>query len=771
MILIFSVLALGPAHGADQAEMTVSGDPAWTMKADRIFEDREADVFIAEGRVKIVREGEVIEADRVRFHQKDRTGEARGNVVIASPDFKIVCRRFIFNLEHAIGKFYDGKAYFPDNHYYLRGDEIEKTGPDTLFVMKGEITTCDGPAPAWMLTGHNIEIQREGYATLTHVTLSTRHFPVLYMPWLKIPVKQKRQSGLLIPEILSSNRDGMTLSMPYYWAISDSKDMTIYLTHMAYRGLESCVEFRYKDWGGKGIYRATYLKDEEPPTIEYDDPFGPRVEHDRFWLRGMSDMTTQSGFDIKLDLDYVSDPEYLDEFDRGFTGFQRTQTVLFNEFGRELAERLDPMRKSTLLATRDIGNQTMNFAVELTDDLNDPENRETLQRVPRIDLIYQRTPIGGSPLYFQNDSSYTYFTRNTLDMGHRLDVHPRVYWPLRTGGWLDLEPSFGFRETLYYPLGTGDPGQDSQVNTRELLDAQIDASTSFSRVYDLGFGSVEKLKHRIKPMITASVISDRSQDNLPYFDQVDRLAEQQQLRYGIVNYLTAKVRREERFPRPAVEETGAKKQEQYDYYDFLRFAVFRVYDFVEARRSLEARPVNYPLDFHRPNQPWEIEFELIVSPYFRFQTTSQFDTYSDSFTDHSMELHVQNQRGDFFFMEYNLNLEPYTVVDKDVLEYEQIQFFLNLNVVEDWSFQIRRRYSLMDEDDIETFYSVQFNPQCWGLRLEYMDKPNDRYVALIWSLLGIGDIGTFSYTPGTPFFREQKDRIETEPTTTVSPTT
>ena len=235
-VLLILVLATHPRTAlAEQAAMTVSGDPPWTMTADRITGDQSNDVFLAEGRVKITRGREVIQADRVRFHDETQTGEARGNVMVTSPDFKVVCRRFVFNLEHNIGKFYDGTAYFPENHYYVSGDEIEKTGPETMFILRGRITSCDGPSPAWMLTGRNITLKREGYATVKHVTLSTRYFPILYMPYLIVPVKSKRQSGLLTPEIATSSRDGLTFSLPYFWAISDSKDMTIYLTHMAHR--------------------------------------------------------------------------------------------------------------------------------------------------------------------------------------------------------------------------------------------------------------------------------------------------------------------------------------------------------------------------------------------------------------------------------------------------------------------------------------------------------------------------------------------------------
>jgi LPS-assembly protein len=68
-------------------------------------------------------------------------------------------------------------------------------------------------------------------------------------------------------------------------------------------------------------------------------------------------------------------------------------------------------------------------------------------------------------------------------------------------------------------------------------------------------------------------------------------------------------------------------------------------------------------------------------------------------------------------------------------------------VTEDLAFQYENRYSLKDEADIATYYSLNYRQQCWGMRLEFMDKPNDKSIALIFSLLGIGEIGSFNYSP------------------------
>ena len=762
LIMAAVIFQVAPAL-AEQVEITVDGDPPWKLSADEIIAHSEQDLYLAKGHVKIVRGEETVLADQARVQTAAQTAELQGNVVMTTKDFKIMCDRVAVNYEFNIGKIYDGKIFFPANNYYVSGDEIERTGPDTFVVTRGQATSCDGPTPAWSLTGSNISIRREGFATAENATLSTRFMPVLYMPWLALPLRTKRQSGLLMPSVSTSSRDGFTFTQPYYWAVSDSKDLTFYLTYMGTRGLEPTVEFRYNDWGGKGTFRGTYLRDQDPPTIDYPQPDGPKVQEDRYWIRGMSDGATENGLNWKFDLDIVSDPEYLNEFERNITGYQSTRDQLLAEFGRELAEPLDPLRKSIFQATKSVNNQNLTFALEYTDNLEDAENRDTIQRLPRIDLDLNRQVISGTPLYFQSNSEYTLFARKTdrysleKEEGHRLDVHPRIYWPIKFGSYLDVVPSAGYRATLYYPYGAEDTrahpnaaDRNNRFDARGLFDLGLETSTNLSRVYDLKLGWLDKLKHRIKPEIKFSYISDADQDNLPYWDSVDRIPQQQLLTYGVQNYLVAKTVKTPVFPRPRVagslgSESSPENETEYQYQEFLRFGVHRSYDFVEAQRELRNRSTGWPSDYNSPHTPWLFEVEAKFSPYFWAQGVSAYNTYTDSFTRHSVEFQAKDKRGDYLYMAYELYNEPNRVFDRDKYDYEEIRALLNLALNDEWTMQLDRRYSLKDSTNVETIYSLAYSPQCWGIRLEYSDRPDDTSIAAFLTLKGLGEVGSYSY--------------------------
>lgn len=733
--------------------MTIEGEPPWTIEADEVTAYQQNQIYIAEGNVKLTRGDEVITGNVARYHAESETAEIKGNVHVVTADIKIVCERLVANLRYNIGKIYNGKVFFPANHYYVAGDEIERTGPDTFLILKGRATTCDGPNPAWTLTGENITVEREGFASVQSATFSTRFFPMLYFPWMRVPLKTKRQSGILTPGIGNSERDGFTFTLPIYWAASDSKDMTIYLNYMSKRGMETTVEGRFRDWGGKGTLRVSYLNDLKEPSISFSNIGEERIVKDRYWIRGMSDLKTESGFDVKLDVDYASDPDYLDEFKESYSGYENTKSEFLKEFGREPAESLDPLRKSILQATKTVNQQNFKFALEYTQDLRDPDNYGTIQRLPRIGLDMSRQAVAGTPFYFSSMAEYNYFQRKTnknssvTEQGHRLDIHPIFYWPVKFAGIIDMETSLGLRETLYYPHGmnvdAANPDDDRNYRffSRELFDFSYQAYTNVSRVYNVDVGKVEKIKHRIKPEFKFTLVPDKYQGDLPYWDSVDRIAEQRSIRYGVTNYLTAKVRAGDATVK--IGETGVDPS--YTYVEFVKLGLFRSYDFVEENRDLVERTAGLEQDFRRPHSAWELDLETVISSWFWLQARSQWDTYTEHFVNHDWEARFRNRRGDYLSLEYEMNLEPYIPTDRESYEYEQIKATLNLKLADEWYFSMEKHYSIMEEFDIESRYTVSYSPQCWGVRLQYIDKPDDRSIAVYFSLLGLGEIGGYSH--------------------------
>ena len=105
------------------------------------------------------------------------------------------------------------------------GDKIN------TYFKKGVFTSCKktDKCPPWKITSdeiHHDKIKKQ--IAYKNAWLEIYDFPVVYFPKFFHPDPSvKRQSGLLMPELGSSNNLGSSIYIPYFLAISEDKDLTI----------------------------------------------------------------------------------------------------------------------------------------------------------------------------------------------------------------------------------------------------------------------------------------------------------------------------------------------------------------------------------------------------------------------------------------------------------------------------------------------------------------------------------------------------------------
>ncbi len=102
---------------------------------------------------------------------------------------------------------------------------------DKTDLSKGVFTVCkkrDGKCPPWTLKAKKIshdKVKKTIY--YDHATLKLYDIPIFYFPKFFHPDPTvKRQSGFLAPFFTNSTTVGTGFALPYYWAISDNKDLT-----------------------------------------------------------------------------------------------------------------------------------------------------------------------------------------------------------------------------------------------------------------------------------------------------------------------------------------------------------------------------------------------------------------------------------------------------------------------------------------------------------------------------------------------------------------
>ncbi len=85
----------------------------------------------------------------------------------------------------------------------------------------------------------------------------------------------------------------------------------------------------------------------------YTDDDYLRTNRDRYWFRMKHDQgDLPLGFFGKVDLDIVSDQDYLREFKEGIAGFNASDNYFFRNFGRDLGDYDDTIRRNIVNLTR-----------------------------------------------------------------------------------------------------------------------------------------------------------------------------------------------------------------------------------------------------------------------------------------------------------------------------------------------------------------------------------------------------------------------------------
>ena len=736
--LILLVLVLVP--GRVFAENTISGikdekNIPWHIIADEINYDQKADVYIGKGNVRITKKEKNLNADYVRFNQRMMDVFAKGHVILTVGKDILTGDSARMNLNTETGTIYNGVLFLEENNYHIKGNTIKKVGKDTYTADKVSISTCDGDPPAWKITGRNLKVTVEGYGFVTHAALWAKKIPVLYTPFLVFPVKLKRQTGLLAPQIGYSDRTGARYIQPFYWAINESSDATFYSDYMSFRGEKVGLEYRYVlDEQSKGTLMYDYLYDRQvddgSPGSEkwgYPGDNALRPNSDRYWFRMKNDQALSHDFFARLDIDIVSDQDYLHEFKENYTGYDDATAYFERDFGRGFDDWDNPVRLNRLNVSRYWPLYSFNADLRWYDDVTQSQQQETdnlLQRLPEIDFNGAKQQILTSPFYFDLASQYTYFYSEDGPRDHRLDIYPRFYLPYTFGNYFTIEPSVGLRETIWHFDKKEYETSDNATLNRELYDLKVDLTSEVYQIFNVNAGNVERIKNTIRPEIIYEYIPDKDQSDLPDLDDIDRILPKNLITYSVTTTFTSKFKRitKENAHRPLHKLDGNTSDEPsiYDYNEFCRFKLEQSYD---INKEKESDP--------EPFSPIYGQLDLTPKKYLYLRADANWSHYDRNFRSHNISATLHDEHGDSFFVEHRYQRNVSETI------YTNVKLQLSESVL------MMGEYERNIFDGINLKYGLGFlyKAQCWSLASSFTKEGEDLSFRFMITLSGIGQVG------------------------------
>lgn len=715
-IILVLLACLAQAEELELFRPERPAEGSWRLRADRLTYDASNHTYTAEGRVEIRQGDRRLTADFAEVNEVTKIAIVRGNVVLVAGEDIFTGEAGHFNLATRSGEMRQARLFLKRNHFHVDSALIRKTGENTYYAEKAMVTTCDADLPAWSFSTSRLKVVMDGYATGRNSVFKIAGVPVLYSPVAVLPVRTERQSGFLMPFFSQNKAGGPVVELPFYWAISNHADATLYQNFLSGRGYMQGANLRYRGYReSAGDFTFTYLSDRRPGEITSN----------RYWAAGMADYSP-GDWNLRLTLDKVSDADYFNDFNYGYLGLNRYSRDLLSDFGRNLEQEEVKFRVSSLLAGNNLSWANFTAYGRYYERLLNSDARP-FNRLPGLAFATLTWPVWG-PFSVGLQSSYTHFYQNHGLTGQRLDFHPQMLVQVQPVSGLSLDSQVGFRETFFRIDNHIPDGPTGDNLGRTLYDVKVAASSLWFRDYGRDAGKSNSYRHFLRPEITYWNMPRYQAGRYPDFDPFDLGWVEQTSRnlpmregdnpLGGVNTLTYGL-------SSNLLRRSLSSQGQAEIQDVLWFRLSHGVFFNSSSMALEGGdlPHNRFADFYGETEFYltrrlTLGLNLGVSPY-----TEGFNRANVK-----MLLYDQNRRS-YLNVSY-LYLKNFA---------NQINVATYLDLFPSVKTWITTRHTFLTNKKLETQYGLVFQRQCWGVALTYTDRADDQRLGFSLILPGVSE--------------------------------
>ena len=457
------------------------------------------------------RNNEVIRADSIDYDSQREHVVAKGRVVYLYGEYSIRADSIDLDLETHVGTVINGSV--SNGKFSLRGSRLRQEGMTHFLIDDYNYSTCLDCPNSWELTGKDADFTIEGYAYIHDFIFKVKDASLIWLPFVVVPVKTKRQSGFLFPRFGVNQVYGAFAVMPYYAALNSWSDMTFGAGFYSSRGSRFEWEGRYaltdRSLGTLGL---DWTRDTSVEGLAY-----------RYAIKTAISQELPFGFIGKLRINEVSDSGY---------------PITYSE---DVGGRLEPVLASDLFFTRNDPGVSTVFSLRRYRNLLqfDDQGRfvngfdgHTVQEFPKVVVNSNDKFIFGQSFAAGIEGRFNRFTRgadpfdqftsngvttDTIREANRLTLIPNLYTTLNPKPWLSVTPSLQYRSFFYNFNGVYQP------LARGYLLGQAEMSMQLEKVYR-GEGAAS-FKHIIRPTLTYNVIPTiQTSADHPFVAQVQNQA-------------------------------------------------------------------------------------------------------------------------------------------------------------------------------------------------------------------------------------------------------
>lgn len=280
-----ALLALASAISVAAAQVDVLGDreppqdAQMLLTADTLVYDRDRDTITAVGGVQIDYGGNRVVAQRVTYNQRTSRVIASGNVEIVEEDGNRIYADQVDVTDDFREGFVEALRVETVDDTYFAAERAERSEGRLTTFIKGVYTACepceerpDRP-PLWQIKAQKIIWNGEAKTVrFERARFEFFGMPIAYLPFLEVADPTvKRKSGFLMPSIKGGSERGYGLTVPYYFALSPTYDLTVSVTPYTKQGFLGEAEWRQRFNNGEYNLKIAGMNQQDPGAWEARD--------------------------------------------------------------------------------------------------------------------------------------------------------------------------------------------------------------------------------------------------------------------------------------------------------------------------------------------------------------------------------------------------------------------------------------------------------------------------------------------------------------------
>lgn len=318
--------AVNAASQEDSAQAGQNKPPRqMDFTADKVEYDSQQDIVTASGDVLVESNGQKLEAQKIVWNCITGDVSAFDQVKITHDDGTVIYGEHINLKDNLEVGTVENILLVLEEGARIVARSAERR-PDEVLLNYATYSPCavtddegNPKNPSWQIRA--VKVRYDEVKQRVHYDGARIEFfglPVISLPGLSHPVGGKSDSGLLVPNVRLSETNGLELELPYYFKLSENRDVTI--TPTLYTDALPMIAGQYRALTSTGAYQITGYAtgSRRIPVGENDTANTPSVYDFRGYLDANGKFQLDDKWTVSASIRRTTDRTFLRRYDISF---------------------------------------------------------------------------------------------------------------------------------------------------------------------------------------------------------------------------------------------------------------------------------------------------------------------------------------------------------------------------------------------------------------------------------------------------------------------